>query len=107
MKFFKSLIAAIALAAASLAVQAEEYSFKVHNTAGSDIKQLLVSEDGQEWGHFDIGSGIAAGASETLVWDESTNDEDCKQYFKVVFADGEESDSVIFDFCEEGLELEF
>lgn len=105
--FFKSVIVAVALSAAAVSVQAEEYSFKLHNTTNSAIKQLLVSEDGSEWGYFDIGAGIPAGSSETLVWDESTDNEDCKQYFKAVFADGEESEAVIFDFCEEGLELEF
>lgn len=106
-KVLKSLIAVIALSSAAISAYAEEYSFKLHNTTDTAIKQLLVSEDGQEWGYFDIGEGIASGQSETLVWDQSTNDEDCKQYFKAVFADGEESDAVIFDFCEENLELEF
>jgi len=97
----------IASLVAGTADAKDEYSFKVHNTSGSAIKKLLVSEDGKEWGFFEIGDGIEAGASVTLVWDESTNKEDCKQHFKAVFADGEESEPVIFDFCEEDLELEF
>ena len=84
-----------------------EYSFKVHNNTDSAIKQLLVSETGAEYGFFDIGAGIAAGQTETLVWDNSTNDESCEQWFKAVFADGEESEPVKFTFCEDNLELEF
>ncbi len=86
---------------------AEEYSFKIHNTTDTLIKKILVSENGTEWGEFDIGSGIAAGATETLVWDDSTSGENCNQLFKAVFSDGSESEPVLFDFCEEGLELEF
>ena len=106
-KHLSSLIAVVILSLATMAAQAEEYSFKVNNTTNSKIVKLLVSEDGEEWGYFDIGIGIPAGASDTLVWDQSTNDEECKQYFKAEFADGEESEEVIFNFCEEDLELEF
>jgi hypothetical protein len=84
-----------------------EYSFTVHNTSGNDITQILVSEDGSEWGEFDIGSGIKAGATAELVWDESTDNEDCVQFFKAVFSDGSESEAAKFDFCEAGLTLEF
>lgn len=85
----------------------DEYSFKVFNKTNSTIKKLLVSEDGKKYGYFDIGKGIAAGKSVTLVWDKSTNDEECVQYFKAVYADGTESQPAKFDFCEEDLELVF
>lgn len=85
----------------------DEYKFKVHNNTKQAIKQLLVSIDGKKWGEFDIGNGIKAGATVELVWDKSTDNEPCEQYFKVQFADGEWSDAVKFDFCEKGLILEF
>ncbi|NDY57315.1 hypothetical protein G3N56_11235 [Desulfovibrio sulfodismutans] len=83
------------------------YKFAVFNNSGSKITKILVSEDGKTWGFFDIGKGIAVGATETLVWDASSEGEDCEQYFKAVFADGSESEPVVFDFCEKGLVLEF
>lgn len=86
---------------------ASSYTFSVSNNSGSKIAKILVSEDGKSWGYFDIGNGIAAGATETLQWDASTAGEDCEQYFKAVFADGSESEPVVFDFCEKGLVLEF
>ena len=89
------------------AFAADDYKFKVHNNAGQAIKKILVSEDGEEFGFFNIGSGIKAGATITLVWDSSTNGESCEQYFKAVFADGSESDAEKFDFCEDELTLEF
>lgn len=103
------LIAAGLMSVSAFGVQAaeSEYSFKVHNTTKNNITKLLVSEDGKTWGEFDIGSGIKAGASETLVWDSSTNNEDCKQHVKAVYDDGSEAESAIFDFCEKDLELEF
>ena len=84
-----------------------EYTFKVHNTTNDKITKLLASEDGKDWGNFDIGKGIAAGETATLKWDKKTNDADCKWWFKAVFADGDESEAKEFDFCEEDLELEF
>ena len=86
---------------------ADEYRFGVHNNTDQAIKKILVSEDGEEFGYFDIGKGIAPGAKVELVWNESTNGENCSQYFKAVFASGSESEPVEFNFCEEGLTLEF
>lgn len=88
-------------------VFADEYRFSVHNNSDTLIKQILVSEDGEEWGYFAIGKGIKSGATVELVWDSSTNGESCSQYFKAVFANGQESDPQAFDFCEEGLTIEF
>jgi hypothetical protein len=85
----------------------DEFKFKVNNNTSQTIKKILVSKDKKTYGYFDIGKGIPAGQTVTLVWDKSTNDENCVQYFKAVFDDGEESDPVKFDFCEEDLELEF
>ncbi len=90
-----------------LAQGGDEYSFKVHNTTKETIKKLLASEDGKKYGFFEIGSGIKAGEKATLVWDRSTNDGECEHFFKAVYSDGEESEPVKFDFCEEDLELEF
>lgn len=84
-----------------------DYSFKVHNGTNSTIKKLLVSEDGKQWGDFDIGNGIAAGDADTLVWDSSTDHEGCEQWVKAVFADGSEAQAAKFDFCDKSLEIEF
>lgn len=109
---FKHILSVLTLTVLSLSAfnaQAEEseYSFKIHNMTKSVIKQLLVSEDGKEWGNFDIGKGVSPGTSGTMVWDASTDNEDCKQHVKAVYADGSESEPAIFDFCEKDLELEF
>ncbi len=85
----------------------DEFSFKVTNNTDQTIKKILVSEDDSEYGFFNIGSGIKPGQTATLVWDKSTNGESCSQYFKAVFADGEESEAVEFDFCESDVALEF
>ncbi len=86
----------------------EEYSFKVHNTTSDKIKKLLASEDGKDYGTFDVGrAGIAAGETMTLKWDKSTNKSDCEWYIKAIFDDGSETKAKKFDFCEEDLVLEF
>ena len=85
-----------------------EFSFKVHNTTKEKIVKLLASEDGQEYGSFDVGkSGIAPGETITLIWDKSTNNTDCQWLIKAVYEDGEESDPGKFNFCEDDVELEF
>jgi hypothetical protein len=105
----KSKFAAMAVAVLLLSIPAlaDEYSFKVTNNTNTKITKILVSEDGEEYGYFDIGKGIAPGKTVTLVWDSSTNGENCEQYFKAVFANGEESEAQVFDFCEEDVALEF
>jgi hypothetical protein len=105
------LVGVVAMALVSIPLRnagaEEEYSFKLHNTSKDKITKLLASEDGKEWGSFDVGKGIPAGETVTLKWDKKTNESGCKWYFKAVFADGEESEAKQFDFCEEDLELEF
>lgn len=88
--------------------QDSDYSFKVFNRTDTKITKLLVAEAGaKQYKYFDIGKGIAPGKSMTLVWDQSTDDENCVQWFKAVYADDSESKPVKIDFCEENLELEF
>jgi len=84
-----------------------DYSFKVKNTTEGKITKILVSEDGEKFGFFDIGSGIKPGETVTLSWDKSTNSQSCHQYFKAVWEDGSEGKPVKFDFCEKDLTLEF
>jgi hypothetical protein len=87
--------------------QADEYSFTATNTTNSSIKEVLVSENKRDWGYFDIGSGIKPGATVNLIWDQSTNSESCSQWVKATYADGSESEPAKFDFCENGLEIDF
>jgi hypothetical protein len=84
-----------------------EYTYKVHNKSSSTITALLASEDGKTYGEFDIGKGIPAGQTVTLVWDKSTDEGNCEQWIKAKFADGGVSPAAKFDFCEENLILEF
>jgi hypothetical protein len=109
--FAKVVMLATALLMMSFTVSSAntnpDYKFKVHNNAKLTIKKIQVSEDGKKWGYFDIGSGIAAGATDELVWDKSTDEGNCEWYFKAVWSDGEESDAAKFDFCEKGLVIEF
>ena len=102
------LAIAVVLMSSTLSfAKTDDYKFKVHNNTKQAIKKLQVSEDGKKWGYFDIGNGIKAGETVELVWDKSTDNENCEQYFRVQFADDDWSDAVKFDFCEKGLILEF
>src|SRR5688500_7063652 len=101
LRYFAPVVAGIILALGSwqhaAAEDDEEYSFKVKNKSENKIKQVLVSEDKKTWGKFDIGKGIASGATVKLTWDKSTNKEGCKQWVKAVFDDEEESEPAKFD----------
>ena len=89
------------------AAQADEFSFTATNTTKSAITEVFVSENKKDWGYFDIGSGIKPGATVNLVWDQSTNTEGCSQWVKAAYKDGSESEPAKFDFCEDGLEIDF
>ncbi len=86
---------------------AAEFSFTATNSTKSAITEVLVSENKSDWGYFDIGKGIKPGSTMNLVWDQSTNSESCSQWVKAAYADGSESEPAKFDFCENGLEIEF
>ena len=102
-----TLLATTFVPLAARAADEDSYSFKVKNTTKELITKILVSEDGEKYGYFDIGKGIKPGETMTLVWDKSTNSGSCHQWFKAVWESGEEGKPVKFDFCEKGLELEF
>lgn len=82
------------------------YTFKLHNKSSKTIKSMLASEDGEHWGHFDIGDGIEPGQTVKIAWNKATDDQSCEQEFKVVFEDGSETAPAKFDFCDESVELE-
>jgi hypothetical protein len=102
-----SAVALFVFTFAAFTVSADEYTFEVTNKSRIAIKKILVSEDGKEYGYFDIGERIKPGQTVELVWDASTNNEACEQYVKAVYADGSESEPAMFDFCESELALEF
>src|SRR6266404_581788 len=84
-----------------------EYSFILHNTTDEKITALMVSEDGEKWGKFDIAAGLKAADSAKFVWDKSTHSQECEQFVKAEFEGGKESKPVKHDFCKEGRELGF
>jgi len=98
----------LAMASFSSSAMAEpgEYSFKVENKSNLTVKTVLVSEDGKKFIHFDCGEGIKPGKTMKLVWDKSTDSQECKQWMKALYSDGSESEPAKFDFCEENLEIE-
>lgn len=98
-------VAGIGIIATS--AHAAEFSFTATNTTRSGITKVLVSENKRDWGYFDVGSGIKPGSTANLVWDQSTNSESCEQWVKATYADGSESEPAKFDFCEDGLEIDF
>lgn len=106
MKFRRTLLVATVIGALSLMAKvspasAEQWYFWVKNSSDAKIQKLLVSEDKQQWGFFDIGEGIAAGEKVKLVWHESTNNEDCTQWIKAEFNDGQESQPSRINFCKD------
>lgn len=110
---FKTALFALALTSAVVlprfanAEDESAYSFILHNTTQEKITALMVSEDGEKWGKFDIGDGLKAGDSAKFVWDKKANSQACEQFVKAEFEDGHESTPVKHDFCKEGLELGF
>ena len=83
-------LAAVALSVSFLYATSSkfDYRFKIHNKSTSKIVKLMASPDGKKYGEFDIGAGVAAGATMELVWDKSTDNGNCEWTLKALFADG-------------------
>jgi len=98
---------ATAFALAALPAVATDYTFTVENNANQRIVEIEVSEDDASWAPFDIGSGIASGASAELVWDQSTEGSDCAWKFRATFEGGDTLYSDWVDFCEDEVVISF
>src|SRR5438128_2717221 len=88
--FTFAFVAAVVLPRFAVASD-NEYSFVLHNTTEEKITGLMVSEDGEKWGKFDVGPGLKPGESAKFVWDKSTHNQECEQFVKAEFEDGSES----------------
>ena len=109
-KFIRTALLSFAFMLLSFTVsnaQDSEFSFRVTNNTRYTIKKLLVAEPDKTYKYFEIGAGVAPGKTVTLVWNKSTDEEDCEQWFKAVYSDGVESEAAMFNFCEEDVHLEF
>ena len=98
-KAFFSATLALALTAGAATAHAEQWYFYVKNTTDAKMTGLFASENGKNWGRFDIGSGIAPGKTVKMNWDSSTDSQSCKQYLKATFSDGTEAKTAKIDFC--------
>lgn len=85
---------------------AKEWSFKVKNSAGIKIVKFETKEKGGSWGDFDLSGGISPGRTMELVWDSSTNNQECVQSIRAKFSDGSYSSPAKFDFCDTPLTIE-
>lgn len=102
------LVAAFLLTNYSNSYAQDSFEFKVKNNTRVKITELLVAEPGaKQWKYFNIGTGINPGYTMRLIWHESTNDEQCIQWFKAVYANGNYSAPAKFDFCADNLLLVF
>lgn len=95
------LFCAVLALPALQAAAADQWHFKVKNATESRITKLQVSEDKKEWGDFDVGRGIGAGKTETMLWDSSTDNEGCDQWIRAKFSDGTYSEASKQNFCED------
>jgi hypothetical protein len=94
-----ALTFALTVSASAALAEDDAYYFYVKNASNMDIVKLQVSVDKVKWGAFQLDEGIVADTTSKLVWDESTNDEDCEQWIRAQFADGSMSEAAKYDFC--------
>jgi hypothetical protein len=99
--FWGLAISGASLAAGVAPAAAEEWHFLIDNQSSASITEILVSENKKNWGRFDVGEGIDAGTTATMIWDQSTNGESCTQWLKASFSDGSHSAPTKFDFCKD------
>ncbi len=80
----------------------DQYTFKVTNNTDLAITELWVSLDDEDWAEFELGeSGIPSGETVTIAWAEYTNDSPCEWYICATYEDESETESAVFNFCEE------
>lgn len=78
------------------------FTFTVTNETELAITELWASIDEEEWLPFGLpDGGIPPGEAAVMTWAEHTNDSPCEWYVSVVFEDESETESEIFNFCEE------
>lgn len=99
MKIALRCAACVVMTLAAAQASAGAWHFKVSNETKAKITKLQVSIDKKEWGDFDVGDGIAAGETETMEWDASTDSDPCKEWIRAKFSDGEYSAPSKQDFC--------
>ncbi|MFM7599882.1 MAG: hypothetical protein ACKO7R_01575 [Pseudanabaena sp.] len=93
--FAVSLVASVSSALA----EPSSWYFYVTNGSNSTMTRLTTAEQDKNWGDFDIGSGIAPGKTVQMVWDKSTNGQDCSQWIQATYDNGTKSTPVKIDFC--------
>lgn len=79
--------------------KAQDFTFTLQNNTDVAVSQVLVSEDGENWGYFNLESNIAPGTEGELVWGEHTNHEACSQWIKIGYVNGTITPPAKFDFC--------
>jgi hypothetical protein len=80
----------------------DQFTFTVQNQTDLAITELWASLDDEEWSEFTLGEeGIPAGETVTIAWAEYTNESPCEWYICCTYEDESESDSAVFNFCEE------
>ncbi|MCW5315049.1 hypothetical protein GTQ43_14890 [Nostoc sp. KVJ3] len=80
----------------------DQFTFTVTNESELAITELWVSVDDEEWASFTLSdSGIPSGETATIAWAEYTNNSPCEWYISAVFEDESETESALFNFCEE------
>ncbi len=100
MKTIFNTILAVLITVSSAAVLYADDSFTVTNNTEAAITRLLAREVGApKWGFFDIGSGIPAGETVTISWN-NPDEGNCEWEFKAEFDDGSESVPITLDTCE-------
>jgi hypothetical protein len=99
--FWGLAIAGLSLVVEVAPASAKEWYFWVDNHSSADITRLQVSQDKENWGYFDIGSGIGSGEQTKIVWDPSTDNERCSQWIRALFSDNTASAPTQFDFCDD------
>lgn len=100
-------VCAMVLLSASATLARPKFTFTVTNNTKHKIVGLVASESGEEAGEFDVGAGIGPGKSMEFEWNKSTDNSHCEWAFSAVFDDGNYSEPVMINFCEDDLELVF
>ncbi|GEM_PF-4338442 len=80
----------------------EEFTFSITNNNSTEIKELFISNNGENWELFDLGGQtIKPEEKVMLLWSKNTKELGCEWQIKANFNDAKESDPLTFNICEQ------
>lgn len=80
----------------------EEFTFSITNNNSTEIKELFITNTGENWELFELGGQtIKPEEKVVLLWTKNTKELGCEWQIKATFNEAKESEPLTFNICEQ------